>query len=267
MESIEHNIAAHDGIAGVYDVVHGEIFNPIEQMRLHGRLAEAIGWITSGSAEKTALDHGCGSGNLTRHLLDLGLRVVAADVSKNFLKLIATRFDATGRVETKLLNGRDMSDIPDSRFDMAAVYSVLHHVPDYLGLVRELSRVVKSGGVVFIDHEHSESLWNDDPRYDEFMRLALPPARKHWSRFFIPSNYLTMIRRKFDPRYQPEGDIHVWSDDHIEWKKVIGTLTGAGCEILFEDDYLLFRKGYRPEVYEAYKDQVHDTHLVVARKR
>ena len=89
---IEYNIAIHDRIARQYDARHGEIFNDIEQGRLRSALASALSLIQTNSPTLTALDVGCGSGNLSFHLLDLGLQVVAADVSQGFLDLVAHRF-------------------------------------------------------------------------------------------------------------------------------------------------------------------------------
>ncbi|WP_423161977.1 hypothetical protein, partial [Stenotrophomonas geniculata] len=66
--------------------------------------------------------------------------------------------------------------------------------------------------------------------------------------------------------YMPEGDIHVWPDDHIEWGAVEDLLIQAGCKVVLKEDYLLFYQGYREEVYEAYKDRCTDVRLLVARR-
>lgn len=264
--AIQQNIHAHDIVSDVYDDVHGEIFNPIEQARLHGQLAQAVGWITTDREPRRALDYGCGSGNLTRHMLTLGLHVVAADVSRQFLGIVTSRFGASDAVETLVLNGRDLSAVPNDSYDLTATYSVLHHVPDYLSIVRELARVTRPGGVIYLDHEFSDGYWRTDPDYKSFLAAVQPPVKRSWKRFFIASNYLTLIRRKFNPRYQPEGDIHVWPDDHIEWDKIVAVLNDSGCAIVHEQDYLLFKRGYSPSVYAQYQAKCHDTHVLIAKK-
>jgi len=265
--AIDQNVHAHDIISDAYDDIHGEIFNPVEQSRLRAQLTEAIGWITTLRDPRCALDYGCGSGNLTRHLLALGLRVVAADVSQEFLRIVSSRFAASGSLETLTINGRDLSTVPNESFDLTATYSVLHHVPDYLSVVGELARVTRRGGVIYLDHEFSDGYWRGDANYKLFLSTVQAPVKKSWKRFFIPSNYLTLMRRKFNPRYQPEGDIHVWPDDHIEWDKIATVLRDNGCSIVQEQDYLLFKRGYSPKVYAAYQTQCHDTHVLIAKKQ
>ena len=60
----------------------------------------------------------------------------------------------------------------DGSYDMVATYSVLHHVPDYLRIVEEMARVLKPGGILYLDHEASDSYWEGDKVYDEFLMLA-----------------------------------------------------------------------------------------------
>ena len=264
--AIEQNIHAHDIVSDVYDDVHGEIFNPVEQSRLRVQLAQAIEYITTNREPLVALDYGCGSGNLTRHLLALGLHVVAADVSREFLRIVTSRFGASDSIGTLAINGRDLSTVSNDSYDLTATYSVLHHVPDYLSIVRELARVTRSGGVIYLDHEFSDGYWRMESNYKLFLAAVQPPVKRSWKRFLVASNYLTLIRRKFNPRYQPEGDIHVWPDDHIEWDKIASVLNDSGCAIVHEQDYLLFKRGYSRAVHAAYQTKCHDTHVLIAKK-
>ena len=123
--------------AVTYERVHREIFNSIEQQRLHQTLREAVGAVQTGSQPVTALDYGCGSGNLTRHLIELGVHTVSADVSEEFMRAVREAFSETGRSRTIEINGRDLSNVPEAQFDVVATYSVLHHVPDYLAIVED----------------------------------------------------------------------------------------------------------------------------------
>jgi ubiquinone/menaquinone biosynthesis C-methylase UbiE len=257
---IQRNIEVHDRIARKYDARHGEIFNPREQQRLAASLEAARDAVTSGSDPLRALDFGCGSGNLTRHLLALGLEVTAADVSQGFLDLVRSRYPSA---RTLLMNGEDLGNIETGSFDLVATYSVLHHVPDYLAAVREMGRVCGVGGVVVIDHEQNEEFWADGPVYRQFRREAL---RTDWQKYLTPMNYVHQIRRIFEPRYANEGDIHVWPDDHIEWPAIKDAMARAGFEIVREEDYLLFNRLYRREVYDRYVGRCTDTKVMVFRK-
>jgi 2-polyprenyl-3-methyl-5-hydroxy-6-metoxy-1,4-benzoquinol methylase len=258
---IERNVAIHDKLARKYDALHGEIFNNVEQLRLYSALEKARDAVRTGADPVEALDFGCGSGNLTRHLLSLGVNVTAADVSQGFLDLVRSRY---AQAKTLLMNGNDLSNIADESFDLIATYSVLHHIPDYLAAVSELARVCRTGGVIMIDHEQNEAFWRGPPVYAEFQKAAL---RVDWRKYLTPSNYIHRVRRLFNPRHSNEGDIHVWPDDHIEWDKITGLLADYGFEVILEEDYLLFRRLYRPEVYAEYAGRCSDTKLMIFRKR
>ena len=260
---IDRNVRIHDRVAASYEDTHDEIFNSVEQSRLRADLERAAAALRTGSAPPRALDFGCGSGNLTRHLLDLGFEVVAADVSEGFLRLIERRFDGRS-VETRRLDGKGLGGFADAAFDLVAAYSVLHHIPDYLAAVDEMARVVRPGGIVYIDHEHSPGHWTPGPDYREFLRRA---RRFDWSKFLVPRNYYGKLRRLLiDPHYSNEGDIHVWPDDHIEWEEIGRLLAAAGFETLFARDYLVFRSGYRPEVHRVYRDRCADMRVIAARR-
>ena len=62
-------------------------------------------------------------------------------------------------MEVILINGKDISNIEDESVDIVALYSVLHHIPDYLGILKGFTRVLKRGGIIYIDHESSERYW------------------------------------------------------------------------------------------------------------
>jgi ubiquinone/menaquinone biosynthesis C-methylase UbiE len=259
---IERNVVVHDRVARKYERLHGEIFNEVEQGRLAAALARARDSIRTGSGRPRALDFGCGSGNLTRHLLDLGFEVTAADVSPGFLKLVGDRF-LTNRLTPLLTNGRDLAEIPDASFDLVAAYSVLHHIPDYLAAVGELARVCKSGGVVMLDHEPTDEYWTGDAVWRSFRAAAL---RFDWRKYLNLSNYVSKVRRLFDPRWSDEGDIHVWPDDHIEWTAIRQLLAGKGFEVVLDEDYLIYRRLYRREVYDRYVGRCTDTKVMIFRK-
>jgi ubiquinone/menaquinone biosynthesis C-methylase UbiE len=260
---VEKNIRVHDRIARRYDALHGEIFNDVEQARLNAALAEARDQILTGATPPQALDFGCGSGNLTRHLLGLGFDVTAADVSQGFLDLVSNRY-ASPRLRTLLMDSGRISELSDGIFDFAAAYSVLHHIPDYLQACRELARVCKPGGVVVLDHEHTEGFWLGNPLYDEFRSRAL---RFDWRKYLIPENYLHRVIRVFNPRHSNEGDIHVWPDDHIEWSQIRDAMGEENMEVIVEREYLLNHKLYRPNVYRQYLGRCTDMKMMILRKR
>jgi len=265
-KSIKRNIAAHNRIAHKYEVQHPEIYNDIEQRRLHEQLVEAVFLIQTDSKEKCALDYGCGTGNVTKHLIELGLQVFSADLSKKFLSTIKRKFSATGKSQVLEVNGEDLSNVNDNTFDLIATYSVLHHVPDYLRIIEEFVRVTKPSGTIYIDHEVNENHWNQPQKLREFYKKAWKNPKKSSARYIKPVNYINKIKSILNPRYQEEGDIHVWPDDHIEWDKIIKTLKNKNCDILNIKDYLLYNKEYVAGVWEKYHDKTSDMRLIIAKK-
>lgn len=264
---VRANVTAHDRVARRYERRHGEIFNPIEQSRLHDRLAIAVRSLRTGTAQPRALDFGCGSGNVTAHLISMGIHTTAADVSQRSLDLVAERHGSTGLCETaKIEDG--LSRFPDGVFDLVATYSVLHHLPDYLAALRDLARVLRPGGVLFIDHEASSELWSPKPEYREWLRSK---RRIPWyvdQLVTMSLNWpLYRVRRLFDPRATEEGDIHVWPDDHVEWSAVLALLEGLSFEMVLSEDYLLYRRHFDPAKYEVYRERCSDTHVIIARRK
>lgn len=262
--TLAQNVAIHNKIATTYEKIHGEIYNAHEQNRLKQALLQACSEVRSGSSPLVVLDFGCGAGNLTQHLTDSGASVIAADVSQGFLDLVGSRTYAH-KVTTFLLNGVDLHGIANESVDMVAMYSVLHHVPDYLSLMKEFARVLKKGGVIYIDHEASENSWGTVllPFRTEMKRASA----FDFGKYLNITNYVDrFIRMFFNSRYQREGDIHVFPDDHISWDGIRAELTHYGVNPVFETDYLLYRRSYDETVFDAWKDKVGDMHLYIGRK-
>ena len=267
-DQIKFNKLVNDGLSGKYERLHGDIFNDIEQERLRKALKKAAEAVRTGVEPVHALDYGCGSGNLTGHLIELGIETVSADISEGFLDLIKRNFSRTGLSDVLAINGKDLSGVDDDSFDMVATYSVLHHVPDYLGIVAEMCRVAKPGGVIYIDHEVIESYYRRTQECVEFLRKARPTVNfKRCFRLLIDvGGYKHIIRRLLNPRYKREGDIHVWPDDHIEWDKIEQLLISKGCKIVLKEDYLLYKSIYDLDVYNQYKGRCVDQRMLIARK-
>jgi SAM-dependent methyltransferase len=144
---------------------------------------------------------------------------------------------------------------------------VLHHIPDYLHMVEEMIRVLKPGGVMYIDHEACESYWRPDSVLKEYLALSSTPGpNRSLSRFLKPSNYLTRLRLALNPRYCPEGDIHIWPDDHVEWEKIEELLAKNKCRIVVKENYLNYSGHCSVEQYNRFKDKCVSDSVVVGQK-
>lgn len=286
-EIILHNKKRHDIVASSYDAAHIEIYNPTEQKRIEQALQYAISQIRTGVKTPRVLDFGAGTGNLTRHLLNLQADVEAADVSPGSLDQLKLKLGGSERLKTIILNGENLSDIKDDSFDMVATYSVLHHIPDYLKIVDEFVRVIKPGGVIYIDHEASPSYWEINDTYQSYLEeLGGDFVRNHLCELgitedvsvigrlssLLPAASWKRLIRMFARIVHEllpagEGDIHVYKHDHIEWAGIKSKLSPR-CDILLESEYLVCReRNDIPRVWEKWKDKCADMRLIIARKR
>ncbi len=269
-DKLQKNIEIHNKIAGQYQSIHPEIFNEIEQNRLHDELRSAIKVIESqsSSSEITAMDYGCGSGNLTAHLLDMGLKVISADVSVEFVNLIKKQFGNNDKSSTFLLNGKDLSEISDNSIDFVGVYSVLHHIPDYLAALRDIARVIKPGGVLYIDHENSPDFWINYKEITEFTsQYTKYTLKKKLLCLLNPKWYIRKYKKIRNPKWQAEGDIHVWQDDHIEWDKIEALLSSKDFELQYYKDFFHYTSQYDLQKWKEISKKYNDFRTGVFRKK
>jgi SAM-dependent methyltransferase len=272
---IAENRAAHDRLDGAYDARHPEIFNDVEQARLVASVARAVAAIASATPaeSRVMLDIGAGTGNLTDKLLAHPGKVYASDVSPRMVQALAARHQASGRVSPVILNGTDLRPERDHSVDLVGAYSVLHHVPDYLALVAEMVRVVRPGGVILLEHEKAPQYWAPSAELTAFLHGAVVWPEKHWSRFADPRRYWARLRpllswrRWTNPRWMPEGDLHIWPDDHVEWEAVEARLRALGCEIVLVEDHLSYEPRFDRDAWERARHRVADTRVLLARKR
>jgi len=149
---VKENIRLHEEEAENYETKQKEIFNEREQGRIKSVLDESKSYIESDDTSLKALDVGCGTGNILEKLIPLFDKVVGIDLSQDMLSNAVDNFQEG---ETPYLIRGRAADLPfpKNHFHMVSAYSVLHHLPQFDGAISEISRVLKPGGVLYIDHE------------------------------------------------------------------------------------------------------------------
>jgi SAM-dependent methyltransferase len=227
----------------------------------------------TGLAAPDALDVGAGTGNLSLKLLAAGCRVCAADVSAQSLERLVRKAPPGSPISTARIVDERLP-FADASFDIVGTYSVLHHIPDYLFAAREMARVLRPGGWLYIDHERSDRSWGSDPALDEYRAMTRLRLSEHlWSLLrtgeaFSFAFAKTVFMKLFvNRRYEREGDIHVWPDDHIEWSRVASVLAEARTPIVRTQEYLHYVPRGGGALYERFKDRCSDMQLVFARKQ
>jgi SAM-dependent methyltransferase len=104
------------------------------------------------------LDLGCGAGRHAFEALRRGARVVAFDYDEAELKdvaALAAAMDQAGEVPATGGSATTRGDatrlpFPDGSFDRIIAAEVLEHIPDDVGAIRELARVLRPGGAMAV---------------------------------------------------------------------------------------------------------------------
>lgn len=113
---------------------------------------------------KEFLDGGSGGGHFSAAAVARGARVTSLDVGEKLLEQVKKRCDSA-RVVGSIL------DIPfaDRRFDVVMSTEVIEHTPDPERAVRELCRVVRSGGILVLTSPNR--LWQPVVRFASATKL------------------------------------------------------------------------------------------------
>ena len=102
--------------------------------------------------EMTIVDFGAGACWTSRFLSQLGLRVIAVDVSASALKIgeeLYRRYSPVGdQPPPRFLrfDGHTL-DLPDESVDRISCWDAFHHVPNPGDVLKEMARVLKPGGI------------------------------------------------------------------------------------------------------------------------
>jgi len=105
------------------------------------------------------LDLGCGPGLYAEELVVRGAaRVVGVDNSATMVRLAAERVRGPVHFRQHDLQ-TPMTWVDDGEFDVALMPLVLHHLDDRVGALREVARVLRSGGRLVVSTHHPTSDW------------------------------------------------------------------------------------------------------------
>lgn len=117
----------------------------------------------------SVLDVGCGPGLLVKEFAGRSKKfsVAGIDISLDALRL--AKKNCKGMKNTSFVAG-SANQLPfkDKAFDMVVCKDSLHHFNNPKGAIREMERVTKRGGVIYL-----QDLRRDLPRY--LLKMAIPP--------------------------------------------------------------------------------------------
>ena len=145
------NISAYDAeatkryIDGAPHIKHASL------RMLYGKLVvQVFDFAKQYTKTPKVLDLGAGEGSVTLPFLELGAKVVAIDISSS--QLDALRGKCERFVDMLEVRCEDINDTlrdKNEKYDIIVVNSFLHHVPDYMGMIREAITVLSPYGQFF----------------------------------------------------------------------------------------------------------------------
>ncbi|MBP7652084.1 class I SAM-dependent methyltransferase [Candidatus Dependentiae bacterium] len=145
------------------------------------------------------LDHGFGSGNNIKFLLEKGYQVFGAEISKSAVEKLDKEFNENRKtVDLKEINGYEMP-YEDNFFDIVLSWNALHYnatIENAQMVNQELYRVLKPGGVYIlstITTEHTLCIGAEELKKGHFavksnhrfdnrggLKLFVPVSKEHF---------------------------------------------------------------------------------------
>ncbi len=111
---------------------------------------------------KIILDAGAGTATHSIRFAKLGYKLIAADISKAALEMAKEEIDSAqvqNSIELRLEDLLNLS-FPDESFDYIYCWGVIIHIPEIEKSVKELSRILKPGGKLFLSVTNKHSFHN-----------------------------------------------------------------------------------------------------------
>jgi ubiquinone/menaquinone biosynthesis C-methylase UbiE len=125
----------------------------------HAAEEMAIRRLLRGRHFEHAVDVGGGYGRLSKFLTKFAGKVTLAEPSQQQLDIAKIYLKDTPQVDQKLLQAADLK-MNDGSADLVLVVRVLHHLPDPMTELREISRVLKPGGTFLLEFANDAHFLN-----------------------------------------------------------------------------------------------------------
>jgi ubiquinone/menaquinone biosynthesis C-methylase UbiE len=98
------------------------------------------------------LEIGCGDGAVSRHIAKkYRLNVTGTDVDPEMIRFAKKNIDNIQNIQFLVTGATDLP-FQDNNFDIVLSFGVLHHIPNWLDVLKEIKRVLKPKGyLVYFD--------------------------------------------------------------------------------------------------------------------
>jgi ubiquinone/menaquinone biosynthesis C-methylase UbiE len=120
------------------------------------KVSDILSGLASRCGGGKLLDMGCGTGFIIKLALPFFQEIHGVDVTEAMLKQV----DCSGKVH---VHNAPAEKLPfaDHSFDMVSAYSFIHHVEDHRKVLREAARVLRPGGICYVDLEPNKLFWEE----------------------------------------------------------------------------------------------------------
>lgn len=144
------NISKFDDFT-TYKWIHSGSYNLFERFLIRKVLK-------SNSPEgEFAVDIGCGPGLVLREMYHIYGYCIGVDISPGILRRAKNHLKAEEKRNIDLLCADvEYSPFKNSAFEVATMYSVLHHLPNLNGSLKEINRIMTSKSPLILFHEPHE---------------------------------------------------------------------------------------------------------------
>lgn len=158
-----------DGVAAQWDKMRSAFFS-------QGVREKAIS-IANVQPGKVAADVGAGTGFITEGLIQKGLKVIAIDQSEAMFVEMRKRFKDIGVIDYRIGDAENIP-IEDGFVDYVFANMFLHHVDNPTSAIKEMARILKSGGSLVITDldEHNFGFLKTE-HYDRWMGFKRDEVR------------------------------------------------------------------------------------------
>ena len=102
------------------------------------------------AVKKPVLEIGCSQGVDLAELAKLGCEVTGFDLSPRAIELAKKRFQFEGLNAKFIVGNAEEMAIPDSSVDVVYSCGVLHHTPNIAAAFKDVYRILRPGGKIFI---------------------------------------------------------------------------------------------------------------------
>jgi len=154
--------------------------------------------------DMTLVDLGAGNGCFSRILAKKVKKVLAVDISSRMLAELERKADEEGLENISTVEG-DCCDMPieDESVDIVFSYMFLHHVEEPILAIKDMKRVLKKGGSVFLAdfREHSDARLKES-MHDIWQGFSLSDI-KSW---FEKAGFKNIVFETVNKKHRSCGD-------------------------------------------------------------